>query len=64
MKSIRLSLLLYFLGLLAVALGTASLLAYETARRAWKPPAPPRRSRSAASTANAARRKRRPSTRA
>lgn len=34
MKSIRLSLLLYFLGLLAVALGTASLLAYETARRA------------------------------
>ena len=33
MKSIRLSLLVYFLGLLAVALGTASLLAYETARR-------------------------------
>lgn len=31
MRSIRLSLLLYFLGLLALALGTASVLAYQTA---------------------------------
>jgi signal transduction histidine kinase len=30
MKSIRVSLLVYFLGLLALALGTASLLAYQT----------------------------------
>ncbi len=30
MKSIRLSLMVYFLGLLALALGTASLLAYQT----------------------------------
>jgi two-component system, OmpR family, heavy metal sensor histidine kinase CusS len=34
MRSIRLSLLLYFLGLLAIALGTASVLAYQTAERA------------------------------
>src|SRR5262249_30680186 len=33
MKSIRLSLLVYFLGLLAAALGVASLLAYRTAQR-------------------------------
>lgn len=33
MKSIRFSLLLYFLGLLALAVGTASLLAYQTAQR-------------------------------
>ncbi len=33
MKSIRLSLLLYFLGLLALAIGTASVLAYQTAQR-------------------------------
>jgi heavy metal sensor kinase len=32
MRSIRLSLLVYFLGLLAIALGAASLLAYRTAR--------------------------------
>ena len=30
MRSIRLSLMGYFLGLLALALGTASLLAYQT----------------------------------
>src|SRR5260370_24948150 len=30
MKSIRLSLMVYFLGLLVLALGTASLLAYQT----------------------------------
>src|SRR5260370_4392294 len=30
MKSIRLSLMVYFLGLLTLALGTASLLAYQT----------------------------------
>jgi two-component system, OmpR family, heavy metal sensor histidine kinase CusS len=34
MKSIRLSLMVYFLGLLAVALGAASVLAYQTAERA------------------------------
>ncbi len=33
MKSIRLSLVVYFLGLLAAALGVASLLAYRTAQR-------------------------------
>jgi signal transduction histidine kinase len=33
MRSLRLSLLLYFLGLLTVALGVASALAYQTARR-------------------------------
>ncbi|HZY83514.1 MAG TPA: ATP-binding protein [Gemmataceae bacterium] len=33
MKSIRLSLLVYFLGLLAAALGVASVLAYRTAQR-------------------------------
>jgi two-component system, OmpR family, heavy metal sensor histidine kinase CusS len=33
MKSIRLSLLVYFLGLLAAALGVASLLAYRTAQK-------------------------------
>jgi signal transduction histidine kinase len=33
MKSIRLSLLVYFLGLLAAALGVASLLAYRTSQR-------------------------------
>ncbi len=33
MRSIRLSLLLYFLGLLALAVGTASVLAYQTAQR-------------------------------
>ena len=34
MKSIRLSLMFYFLALLAVALGTASLLAYRSAQQA------------------------------
>jgi heavy metal sensor kinase len=34
MRSIRLSLVVYFLGLLVVALGVASLLAYRSARRA------------------------------
>ncbi len=33
MTSIRLSMLLYFLGLLALAVGTASVLAYQTAER-------------------------------
>src|SRR5437763_238948 len=33
MRSIRLSLVVYFLGLLAAALGVASLLAYRTAER-------------------------------
>ena len=33
MKSIRLSLMVYFLGLLALALGAASLLVYETAQQ-------------------------------
>ena len=33
MRSIRLSLMVYFLGLLTVALGVALLLVYQTAQR-------------------------------